>query len=84
MNPSSGARADATLGLAVSYVTLGDPALWDAYESWHLCAETETGAIQWAAAVRDVMAPLAAQSSQAWSRAQHVMDTVNTQVLLRF
>ena len=84
MNPSLGARADATLGLAASYVTLGDPALWDAYESWHLCAETRVGPNQWAAAVRDVVAPLAAQSHRAWRRARHVMDTVNTQVLLRF
>ena len=84
MNPSLGARANGTLGLAASYVTTGDPAAWDAYESWHLCAETRVGPGRWAAAVRDVVAPLAAQSNQAWSRARHVMDTVQTRVSLRF
>lgn len=74
----------ATLGWAKRYVVTGDPAAWDAFESWHLCTETRVGPGRWAAAVRDVVAPLAAQSNRAWWRARHVMDTVNTQVLLRF
>ena len=78
----------ATLGLAALYVATGDAAAWDAFESWHLCAETRVGAGRWAAAVQDVVTPLAAQSNRALCRARHVMDTLGEhrqpQLLLRF
>ena len=78
----------ATLGWAALYVATGDPAAWDAFESWHLCAETRVGAGRWAAAVQDAVTPLAAQSNRAWRRARHVVNTLGEhkqpQLLLRF
>ena len=80
----------ATLGLAALYVRTGDPAAWDAFESWHLCAETRVGAARWAAAVQDAVTPLAAQSNRALCRARHVVDTLGDyrqhqqRLLLRF
>lgn len=79
----------ATLGWAKRYVRTGDPAAWDAFESWHLCAETRVGAARWAAAVQDVIATQAAQGLATWRRARHVVDTLGEnhrklQLLLRF
>ena len=79
----------ATLDLAALYVRTGDPAAWDAFESWHLCAETRVGAARWAAAVQDVIATQAAQGLATWRRARHVVDTLGEhhrklQLLLRF
>ena len=77
----------ATLGLAALYVRTGDPAAWDAFESWHLCAETRVGVGRWARDVRDAVAPLAAQGLPASWRARHVMATFSKtqgRLLLRF
>lgn len=84
----------ATLGWAKRYVATGDPAAWDAFESWHQCAATRVGPGRWAAAVRHAMTPLAAQAVQdarRARRARHVVDTLGEhreqkqpQLLLRF
>jgi len=68
----------ATLGLAA----------WDAFESWHLCAETRVGAGRWADAVLDAVQHASAYGTPGCSRrAAHVTDTLkgkNTRTLLRF
>ena len=78
----------ATLGLAALYLRTGDPAAWDAFESWHLCAETRVGAVRWAAAVLDAVQHASAYGTPGCSRrAAHVTDTLkgkNTRTLLRF
>ena len=78
----------ATLGWAQQYVATGDPAAWDAFESWHQCAATRVGPGRWAASVRHAMTPLAVQDAWRARRARHVVDTLGQhgqqQLLLRF
>ena len=82
------ARPHTTLELAVQYVTTGDPAAWDAFESWHQCAATRVGPGRWAAAVRHALTPLPVQDAWSARRARHVVDTLvehmQPRLLLRF